>query len=243
MAKRPQKLVALVDGETLTEADFLKAFNGVIEHIKKIDERNAKEFVAITKTIEELATKLKNTNSEDIKDIKTNVESRLNKAISECYGIMKSMQTEHQVGMNYLYDKVTKLEDGLDGEPGEPGKDANPEVVANLVTSQLWPLWEEELKKLREEIAQRRLGGGGGTSAIGVQFALGKLIKHETPTGDIDGVNVTYTVTQDIHAVITFGINGMVLHDNEFSISGRTITMTTAIPAALSGTRFRISYI
>jgi hypothetical protein len=92
-------------------------------------------------------------------------------------------------------------------------------------------------------MAERRLGGGGGTSAIGVQFALGKMTKSETPSGDIDGVNTTYKTTQDIHAILSFAINGQVIMDTEYTVSGKTITMLSPIPADLASTAFRIVYV
>ena len=60
---------------------------------------------------------------------------------------------------------------------------------------------------------------------------------------DIDGVNTVYAVTQPINAVLSFAINGMVIMDSEYTVSGRTITFTTAIPSAYSGQTFRIVYL
>lgn len=99
---------------------------------------------------------------------------------------------------------------------------------------------EDKLKEIKE-MKQLRVGGGGNSDS-NVKFSLGRILKTETPSGLINSVNTTYTVTQDIHAVFSFGINGMVLHSDEYSISGKTIEFTTALPTALSGTSFEIIY-
>lgn len=64
----------------------------------------------------------------------------------------------------------------------------------------------------------------------------------ETPVGDIDGVNATFTTTQDITNVYSFAINGQFLHPTEYSVSGNTITFNNPIPADLAGTNFTIIY-
>ena len=105
----------------------------------------------------------------------------------------------------------------------------------------------EELKKLNDSIdAVRQMRGGrfsGGTSAMGVASAMGFAGRKETPTGAINGSNVTYTVTKPINYVFSFSINGQVISDDLYTVSGRTITMTTAIDTSLSGTSFRIHFI
>lgn len=65
----------------------------------------------------------------------------------------------------------------------------------------------------------------------------------ETPVGVVNGVNVTYTVTNTISKVLGFSINGMAIHPAEYSTSATTITFVTALPVELSGTGFTIIYI
>ena len=103
----------------------------------------------------------------------------------------------------------------------------------------------EGLQKILDELRQIRAQrfGSGGTSSMGVAAAMSNIVKKETPTGDIDGVNLSYTVTKPINAVLSFAINGMVIMDSEYTIAGRTITFTTAIPSAYSGQTFRIVYV
>lgn len=74
------------------------------------------------------------------------------------------------------------------------------------------------------------LAGAGGT------------VYAETPTGLINGSNVTYTTAHDITNVYNFAINGQFLHPAEYSFTGDTITLVTALPASLSGLPFTITY-
>lgn len=71
----------------------------------------------------------------------------------------------------------------------------------------------------------------------------------ETPTGLINGSNTSYTTTHTMNTVLSFAINGQMLQPdtasqtNDFSYSGTTITMHTALPISLSGTAFTIVYV
>ena len=77
-------------------------------------------------------------------------------------------------------------------------------------------------------------------------------IYTEIPVGAIDGVNATYTVAHSISYIITFGINGELIHpynasfntaSKQYTFSGTTITIATALPADLSDRAFTITYI
>lgn len=105
---------------------------------------------------------------------------------------------------------------------------------------------EEKLDKLRRETKKTlsNIPRGGGTSAIGVAQAFKYILKTEEPTGDIDGVNTTYTVTQPIFAILSMSLNGETIAQlPNYTINGKTITFSTALPAAYSGKDFEIKYI
>lgn len=68
-------------------------------------------------------------------------------------------------------------------------------------------------------------------------------IYTETPTGLINGSNVTYTVLHTINNVFGLYINGQFLHPTtDYTTSGTTITMTTALVSSFSGLPFTIVY-
>lgn len=71
----------------------------------------------------------------------------------------------------------------------------------------------------------------------------GTTIYSETPSGTIDGSNVTFTTAHTVTTVYSFAINGMYIHPTtDYSVTGTTITFVTAPAADLSGTGFTIVY-
>ena len=132
-----------------------------------------------------------------------------------------------------------------------------PEVTSDDIRNKLEILEGEDEKlrisaigHLREELDElkrmRQIRGsmfGGGTSAIGVASAMGFAGRTETPSGAINSSNVTYTVTKPINFIFSFMINGQSIPSADYSVSGRTITMDTALDSSLSGTEFEIKYI
>ena len=128
-------------------------------------------------------------------------------------------------------DTPEKIRDKLESLRGEERLDQS--AIRGL---------EEQINELKEQINKLPRMGGGVTD-MGVTFSLGRVVKTETPSGAIDGSNKTYTVNHDIHAILSFGINGMVIHDDEYTVSKRTITFNEPLPATLSGKSFTIVYV
>ena len=123
---------------------------------------------------------------------------------------------------------------GDKGDKGDNGKDLDESVVEEL---------RDEIKRLEKELSKSSKQGGG-VSALGVRQAF-KMIAHtEEPSGLINGVNTTYTVKKTIWWVAGFTLNGEQIAElPNFTYSGRTITFSSAIPAAYSGKDFEIKYI
>lgn len=73
----------------------------------------------------------------------------------------------------------------------------------------------------------------------------------ETPSGDVDGVNTTYTTLNTINSILSFAINGQYIHPftsnpeagANYTFTGSSITFTTPLAADLSGLPFTIVYI
>lgn len=89
----------------------------------------------------------------------------------------------------------------------------------------------------------RMEGGGGGTSVGGGDLSVADFVTSETPTGTVNGVNVTFTVANTPVAHFHFYVNGLLQEvggGNDYTISGTTITTTTA---PLTGSILSASYI
>ena len=142
---------------------------------------------------------------------------------------------------------------GKDGSDGIDGKDGSPDMAEDIrnklellqgderLNKSAIKGLEEELKRIEAIRGTSRVGGG--TSAIGVAAAFPRILHKETPSGAINGSNTTYTVNHPINDILSLAINGMVITDDEYTFAGRTITITTALPAGLSGTSFRVVYL
>lgn len=70
-----QRLLSLLDPQSLTKEDFLTQFKTVIEHVKQIEAGNIKEFDAIRSTLALFATKLKEDATADIGTQKTEAQA------------------------------------------------------------------------------------------------------------------------------------------------------------------------
>lgn len=102
----------------------------------------------------------------------------------------------------------------------------------------------EEIKRLREEIAAIPRGTVGGVSNLRIQQAFKYILKTEAPTGDIDGANLTYTLSQPIFAILNMSINGETIAQlPNYTIKGNTFVFSSALPAAYSGKDFEVKYL
>lgn len=248
--KKLQRLFNLMDEDALTKEDFLSAFRQVIDFIKQREQM----FVGNLKELNAVVEKIKSDISHSARASKEEVKQTAKNAINDILTKNGSSLREMEMRIN---QRLAEIKDG---------EDADEEITAEMVAQKYVVPLSEELKasfKTHEqymteviEMFQKKLleledmiktqprgRFGGGTSAIGVASALGTAVRKETPSGDIDGVNVTYTVPKPINAVLSFAINGQAITDNEYAVSGNTITFTTPIPASLAGTSFRIVYV
>lgn len=230
---------------TVSHEEFLGAFESVVKLVKKVQSQLLSDAQSLTDLIKKAEGKLGDTNKSDLDKIKGEVDKALNKALDK-----------QSNSLNFIRDKVRKIQDGidgLDGKDGVAGVDGSPDTPEEI-RNKLEKLkgkerldWksirglEDELKELRDRPTGKF--GGGGVTDIGVQAALGRSVKTETPSGLIDSANKAYTITSVVNAVLAFAINGEVIHSGEYSISGKTITFTTALDASLSGTSFEITYL
>lgn len=252
MATKQQKIELLLkqleaEQETVYREDFVAAFEDVVKFVgsvqKELNDRNEK----INKDLVNMFGKL----SSETKDTTRVSTEKLKKEIK---AVMDQHERKMQGMMNMIYDKISVLRDGKDAdEEAMMGKlmAAIPEIPEFKIPQEI-PQALEDIKKeheqLRKELEEvrtaRRFAGGTGAVTDGhVKFSIGRLVKKETPSGAINGVNTSYTVSQQIHAVLSFAINGQAITDDEYTVAGNTITMDSAIDASLSGTSFRVTYV
>lgn len=236
-----------VTNEGLTEKKFLESFKTVVNQILKLE---TKALDKINKAIAELESKNNtslNATQADLRALGGKLEELVDKALKE-----------QANSLNFIRDKVRKIKEGVDGKDGigVDGKDADEEKIINEVLGKIkvpgidkteMNEMDIELKALREELEKVKLmrgKGGGGTSAIGIANAAKYWVKTEEPSGLINGVNKAYAVSKTIFAVLSFSLNGeFIAQIPNYTISNKTVTFTTALPAAYSGKDFEITYV
>lgn len=252
----------------LNSAIGLEPIMGLVDKTKAID-----EFVAALPQIVKMFTEIKSSLGEEkqmfkehcamvVADMKTKAEATVKELKSALNVEREKLDAKTQASLSIIDTRLAEIEDSMETqmreietrltpepEVEEPEEEVTPEEIVGKLQSLTGDsrLDKNAIKGLEEELqriaAMRSRGTSGGVTTIGVAAAIGNGLRTETPTGDIDGVNVTYTVKNPINAVFSFGINGMVIHSSEYTVTGRTITFATALPSALSGTSFEIKYI
>ena len=257
---------------TFTKEEFINAFKEVMAVVVAMKKRNEEEMRQMEAMHEEMMRKLEGGNSEMIesamqemkKKMMDMMEPMMEKMYTEHEEMMKRMSRqmsemqsenlkalkEQHEGMKFIYDKVQTM------KSGEKGKDADEEKIVEKVLEKL-PKKDFDFESLKTEIKDtlkneienirkvlQNIPRGGGTSAIGVAQTFKWIAHTEQPTGDINGVNTAYTVKNNIWWIAGFTLNGeQIAQLPNFTYTGRTITFTSAIPAAYSGKDFEIKYI
>lgn len=252
--KKFQRMMAVLDDDTLTRAEFLKAFENVVNLVLKVEKRNTDFIDALKSTIARIKDSIKESSDSDFTKLKADMALSIGMLTARLEA--KSKQID---------DKMALIKDGKDADEESiimqvlsriklpeyraPMMDGPEEIRDKIETLQgKERLKIEAVDNLREELDElkaRPVGrGGGGTSAMGVAQALKYVIKRQTPTGAVDGVNASYTLSSAPYAVLSLCINGeMVPLSGNYTISGRTVTFATPIPAAYSGKDFEIVYV
>lgn len=253
--KKLERLLSLMDEDSLTKEDFVKAFKSVVDILNTkfsdIRQANAQEMA-------QLRSLLEKANKEKGDALSSGVTTTMTDAVSKLNVARQKLETEQKATMDLIRDKLRAFrefteEDKQDitDEVREALVDMIPEIpelqIPTEITDSLQQIMAEHEKQRKdiEELKERPIGrvGGGGHTDIGVQASMGRIVKTETPSGAIDGANTDYTLQGTPHAVLAFHINGQAIPSADYSVSGKTITFSTALPSALSGTEFEIVYI
>lgn len=235
-----------------------KAIKQVAEFARKTKETTQAELDNIRNAYMEAVSLLREDSKKQSGELEAKLQKDFSSLKSEAKSAVEKMSKQvnesvkaQQDGMNFIHDKVSNLR-SIKGEPGENGEDADEEkikqeVVEYLTKEVIEPLkeeLEETKKELEEQISKAGSRGGGGTTALNVAQTFKYIAHTEAPTGDIDGVNTTYTVNNTIFWVAGFTLNNQVIAElPNYTVAGRTITFSTALPASYSGKDFEIKYI
>jgi len=184
--------------------------------------------------IEQFESDLKERVDSSLLSIKEGVEQRLNRTIDKFSGELDKMSKEHTRAINYLYDRVANLRDGLD---------ADPEDVVDIVMQRLPKQEGADTSDLKQRIADleekieklRKMrvtdGGGGGTTLFG---SVGHSPVHETFT--MNGSDTTVTLRRGVAAqgtAIMVRYQGQMLDlTSQYTVNGNKVTFVGFTPEA-----------
>lgn len=152
-----------------------------------------------------------------------------------------------RVDLAYTQSLIKEYDDNEIREKIEEVRGTIPEMPeafdATEIHSEIEEL-EKKIEELSDKIKNQPVGSGGGVTNARIAQAFKYILKTEAPVGAINGVNTSYTVTQPIFAVLAFSLNGEVIAEiPNYTVSGKTITFSTPLPAAYSGKDFEIKYV
>lgn len=242
---RLEKLKQLLEitNDGLTKAEFLETFKKVFNQVLQIETK-------VLEKVNKAISDLKGQNNASLDTLKADF-----KRVSDDLGNMVAKALKEQEnGLNFIRDKVRRIQNGIDGKDGVdglPGKDADEEKILNELLKQV-PDNKEDFEKLEKEIQELKekidnlptRKGGGGTSAIGVAQTFKWIAHTEQPSGLINGSNRTYTVNNNIWWIAGFTLNGEQIAElPNFTYVGKTITFASAIPADYATKDFEVKYI
>ena len=116
---------------------------------------------------------------------------------------------------------------GPKGEPGRDGKDGNiKDLSPDEIRNALELLQGDERLDIKAIKGYESPRGGGGTSQIGLQFALAKMLKHQKFSTSSATTTLTLNDRVAGDVVIWLRYQGQMLHlGDQYTLSGSRITL------------------
>lgn len=269
--KNIQKLAKMLDNQQLIShedlagvlTDIVNAFSQHRAASKQINLEGKETLNTLIKQLQAEHTRITGDVDSKTSETKENVLNELAQTKKEI----------EELAQEVLAMKPENGADGLDGAPGKDGKDGSSDtrdqIIDKINAGGKLKLKASEISGLPEFTREivREVGTVGqiatiykpgnnvtfgvdnsGNTLINASVSGGGLTMYtQTPIGVIDGVNKTYTVTNSINGIFSFGLNGQFLHpfngtNGDYTYTGSTITFNTALDASYAGLPFTLNY-
>lgn len=242
--KNLQLLLSTLDANNLTKDDFATSFENVVNFIKKIEEKNIKEFEMLNNLFNRLGEDLKTKTELNVSDLNQN-------CMDYCMTEMEKMLKAHEVKMQEADDKMDMIQDGKDADEERMvndiiGKIQEPIVskvgenlpqLGTAVRDGLEILQGDDrldvsaikgLEPLLEDFKKSNSIVGGGFSSIAMNM---RFVDLYVPSGAINGVNTDFVATHipnpDSSLEVFKGGTLQSLTD-DYTLSSKTITFLSA---------------
>lgn len=241
-------LLQAMKGDHLSRKDFTRAFaalkNAILDARKRLNEEVRKALDSALTEIRDIRDTLVRDAEKRFGDMEQKYEKRLKAVYEEMKSDARTTSRMHEIAISDTRDMIPERYDDMELRRAIDGINQSLKKLpaefdpTKLVTS------IDQLAREVDDLKKRPLAPGGGVTNARIAQAFKYILKTEEPTGDIDGVNTAYTVAQPIFAVVAFSLNGESIAElPNYTIAGRTITFSSALPAAYSGKDFEVKYI
>lgn len=256
-----QRLLSLLNPDTLTKEDFLSEFKNVLQKVKDVEDGNKKEFKEIMKLLKDVTDKMSGDSKKSVEDIRLNLQNIFDSSIL-------SLKSEINRKIRQIDVKLSEVKDGKDADEKailaklintikiptiDELKDQLP-VMGEEVRDALELLQGEErldakaisgLEDLIKKIIKSNRNFGGGGSSFSPDSFANHVKYGETPTGTVNGVNKEFTLDLCPNPVFSLKVyvGTGIMHldeDYTFTASTKKITFVTAPP---TGAVIRVDYI
>ena len=232
---------------TPTRKEFLDAFKKVVDHSKTIQATNEKEWGLIHKAHKQLSDSIQRQMSAHIEDSKGHLEKVLKRHTDMINAKLASIKDgeDGEPGKNadpVDYDRIAqmipapkdvdenKIVDSVLARLPEPKAGKDGKVIPGWGAH---PLQIQGSGSVKTKVA-RVVNFTGATvtqspdGVTTVAISAGGL-NPQTPSGTINGSNVTFTITGSLNALF---VNGQFMSPGgvDYTLSGTTITFVTAPP-------------
>ena len=250
-AKKFEQIITLLS-DSLTKTDFEKNFRILIDFVKKLKEMTAQELQSIKIMLSSATAKIESDQTSEMADMKKEMmmmcEDGLNKVMLEKEAMTAEMDKKMSEMSEAMPDESVIAKQASDLaitaiKPLIPDKVVLEEKIPKLgayVRDSLEKLegddrldksaikgLDEEFKRL-EAIRGRTLGGGGFSLMAMTQY----MIYGETPTDSGDHLTFTLAHTPVSGTLTLYRSRARQNLTEDYSISGKTITLTVAFDSA-----------
>ena len=246
------KLRSVLEDDALTRKEFVDAFAQVVKIIKELKSANATELRTMNDFLTRMSEKMKS-------DVSSEMSSAEKKTMSYCEAEMKKIMKEHGAKMKEMDEKIMMVQDGIDGKDADEKRIVD-DVLAKVPTppfltsieirdrleilkdeerldkSSIKGL-EDEINALRKEIATKSSGG--------VRRVFQPYVDDFTAsTNGSLKVFVLSRAPLRTNTVQVFGTDfpTILRPTTDFTVSGKTLTLTSAVPAPNTGATLLIHY-
>ncbi len=226
--KKLNDLLVMLD-ENLSRKEFVESFKNVVNLVLKVQKSLTEQ---TNKAVSDLNASFKRLEANQGDYLATELKTALG-GFTEKLG--KALN-EQQRGMNFIYDKVSRIKEGrdgytpvkgrdyFDGIPGTPGKDADEERVIKEVLNRLDLT---DFKKIREELEELRETKPRRIEVFGQ--LRGREILEEVPTDSGDGKTFTINYFPRSNTFHLYRGGARQRKDVDYTIDGKTVTLTAAL--------------